>query len=98
MAEPSIDRQALRESLLELLAFLAASAHGAVSSSKLYGPLRLMDTLGLADAELRDLADAVVAQSMVISTDAARCREFADSATMLLAHKIRGPDPRATGS
>ena len=89
----------VRLRFLELLCYLSSSAHGAVSSSKLYGPMRLMeaaervielmDVLGLADDELRALARDVVANAMLIGTDEVTCREFTDGATMSVARMLK---------
>jgi hypothetical protein len=94
-----MDRTELRRSLVEVLAYLSASAHGALASSKLYGPLRLiegcerliraMEEIGLADPELNKLADDIAAQGMLLSTDAERCRAFADHLTVVLAGKLK---------
>jgi Family of unknown function (DUF6092) len=99
VAEVRVEASDLRLSLLEVLTYLAVSAHGVIASSKLYGPLRLMEgcerlirlmeSLGLADPDLRMLADRIVSESMLISTDTDRCRAFTDEASVSLARKLK---------
>lgn len=103
MTEVRLNADELRFSLLETLTFLAASAHGAVESQKLYGPLRLMeaaeriirlmDACGLADEELRELAEQIVAMAMPLATDAEQCSAFTNEITLLLTHRLKAAVP-----
>jgi hypothetical protein len=98
MSDVRVEADELQVALLEVLAFLAASAHGAVASTRLYGPLRLMEgcerlirvmeSLGIADQELSSMANSVVDNGMLLSTDTERCRQLTDDATLRLARKL----------
>jgi hypothetical protein len=95
----SVDASQLRTALLELTMYLSTSARGVVYEPKLYGSLRLMeaaerviellDKLNLSDDELNELSDRIVAEAMLISTDADHCATFTDDASLLFARKLR---------
>ncbi len=99
MTPHRVDPEELRLAFLELLTYLATSAHGTIYEPRLYGPLRLMEAtnrvvqlmgrLGLTDDELDAMADRVVAEAMTISTDEVHCIAFTNEASMLFARKLR---------
>lgn len=99
MKASHVNAQELQDAFLELLTYLAASAHGAVDEPRLYGPLRLieaaqrtinlMDRFDLSDNDLNRIAERFIDEAMVISTDESQCATFADEMVLLFARKLR---------
>ena len=89
----------VRVHLIEIMSYLAAAARGNVDESTGYGPYRLlegvvrvnraMESLGIQDPELEELADELIGKAMKIIDDPQLARETSDQALEKLAALLK---------